>query len=116
MKPWHQSCDLAWAAGLYEGEGSTLAVDVHANKRYVYLRVQIGMTDLEPLEKMRTLFGGRIYGPYLQVRSSKPIYSWRLQEQEGVRRFICQMYRHLSPRRREQMRVAWRRSTWKVAA
>jgi hypothetical protein len=53
-----EELDIAWAAGLFEGEGTI--VDSTGS---VQLRVK--MTDLDVLEKLFDVFGvGGIYGPY----------------------------------------------------
>lgn len=49
--------DVAWAAGLYEGEGS---VGMSRSRRYP--RLALGMTDREPVEWFRDILGfGSIY-------------------------------------------------------
>jgi hypothetical protein len=53
-----ESAQIAWAAGLFEGEGTI--VD---SAGPVQLRVK--MTDLDVLERLLDVFGvGEIYGPY----------------------------------------------------
>jgi hypothetical protein len=49
--------DAAWAAGLFEGEGSI----VLCNGR---VRLQLRMCDDEPVRRLPKILGGRVYGPY----------------------------------------------------
>jgi hypothetical protein len=50
--------EIAWAAGLFEGEGSITHV-------YGRTQLRIHMTDFEVLERFLEIIGaGRIYGPY----------------------------------------------------
>jgi len=49
--------DIAWAAGLIEGEGCFPC----QNGRY---SIQVSMTDPDVMGKLATLFGTKTYGPY----------------------------------------------------
>lgn len=56
MRDWDQ--EIAWAAGFFEGEGSTTLHDGR-------LALQVKNNDLEPLEHFRrAVEAGEIYGPY----------------------------------------------------
>jgi len=77
----------AYAAGLYEGEGSVTVYKGCA-------RVSIGMKDLEPLNRMLAIYGGKIYGPYTGA-----MYSWRLSGWAAVEAFYASVRATLSERR-----------------
>jgi len=64
--------DVAWFAGLMEGEGSFL------KRRRWGMVLAIVMTDRDVLERVQQLFGGHLYD--LKTRQShwKPSYMWRL--------------------------------------
>lgn len=71
---------MAWAAGLFEGEGS-VTVDSDGG-----ICLQINMTDLEPLQRFAQVVGGRIGGPYNQSRAKpnwKPFWKWRVRGVEA---------------------------------
>lgn len=90
--------DVAWLAGLYEGEGS-----VYTSKRG-YLVVRIAMTDREPVERAYRIAGGTFEGA--RPRSNpryKPIYSWGIFTWEAGIEFFDQIGPFLSPRRLQQM-------------
>ena len=56
MEPFNPA--IAWAAGLFEGEGTITRCDGR-----LHLRMQL--TDLEVLERFAEIVGtGKIYGPY----------------------------------------------------
>lgn len=67
MRLWteHSDTDLAWAAGLFDGEG---CVNAHWSPpsqegsfgRSVALDVQVVMTDERPIQRLAALFGGRV--------------------------------------------------------
>jgi hypothetical protein len=66
--------EVAWAAGLFEGEGS-----ITHSKGRPQLRIQ--MADLEVLERFLEIFGvGTIYGPYTRGHQDgckrKPTWIW----------------------------------------
>jgi hypothetical protein len=89
--------DTAYAAGLYEGEGT-----VGSNKQGGW-RVIISMTDEEPLARLKTTIGGRLRGPYPAVGlGHKPLYKWDLTKYDNVYRFYRAIEPYLSPRRISQ--------------
>lgn len=79
--------DLAWAAGFFDGEGSVVvwhkpAVKVCAGKVY-NLRVSVGCTDLEPIEKLKYLFGGKIYYRKPLRANWKGCHIWHLSSKQA---------------------------------
>lgn len=62
----------AWAAGLFEGEGSVINAAG---------RLSVKMTDEDVVRRLHSIVGGRVYGPYsydTQVDGSvrKPAWMW----------------------------------------
>ena len=114
------SDDVAYCAGLFEGEGSfgvtrtyTKRSGVKALRKAPYVILQIQMTDLEPLQKFVTVFGGYINGPYTpggylpggrKASKPKPFYKAIIQKRENVYGAVNLMWKYLSPRRKEQWR------------
>jgi hypothetical protein len=97
------SRELAWAAGLFEGEGSF--VEHRVNKRS--MSTQISMTDLDSLERFWSAVGvGTIAGPYQYAsqgrdRSShKPYYKWAVYGFENVQYVVALLWFGLGVRRR----------------
>lgn len=91
--------DWAYVAGLFEGEGSVNA------RRHI---AQIGMCDREPLERVQTIAGGKLYGPYWRNDGRKrPMWEWRLVGYDAVLLLRGNIEEWLSPRRLAQFeRVA----------
>lgn len=54
--------DIAWAAGFIEGEG-TVRINLKRNK-YKYFIISVSQTSTKPLDKLKSIFGGKVYGPY----------------------------------------------------
>ena len=78
--------DLAYIAGIIDGEGSIIAQRSTSKKgqlkRYNII-VVVNMTDTSAIELIRALFGGRFY-KYLPRRSErKAITRWQVSGQEA---------------------------------
>lgn len=76
-------CEVAWAAGFFDGEGCTSLHRAKVGGRiYDHVRVTVGQVNRETLERFRQAIGGRgrINGPYERGANNvghKPI--WRYQ-------------------------------------
>lgn len=88
--------DIAWAAGLYEGEGHC-GVTSNGSKGSFYLK--ISQKDTFILEKLRAKFGGSLTpATDTQVCAQWSVYGAR------ARGFMYTIYSFLSPRRRSQLK------------
>lgn len=94
-----QAIDLGWAAGFLEGEGSfpanATAVTACQKQR-------------EPLDRLRRLFGGRVY--WRPEGGTYGIYAWYLHG-PSARGVMMTLFSLMSPRRKAQIRGAlmrWR--------
>src|SRR5690349_18640689 len=94
--------DIAWAAGIFEGEGWAGS---NIGKAKAQLgaspQVKVQMTDIEPPERLFKLFGGGFHN-----RTSKPprkpkVYIWSASG-ERARKFLHDVFPFLSPRRQSQ--------------
>lgn len=59
----------AWAAGLFEGEGSVVPVKGG-------VRLQLKMTDEDVVRRFCAIVGGTVYGPYSYDDIRKPAWAW----------------------------------------
>ena len=65
--------DSAWAAGFIDGEG---CITLHRNTLNGYvLRLQVSSSTIEPLERLKEIFGGRLNGPYANKGRYKDSYN-----------------------------------------
>lgn len=107
--------EIAYVAGLYEGEGN-----VCRRKDYRNVILSIRMTDREPLEKVLEYTTiGSVTGPHKSTGPTKgreytPIYSYKVYG-SNVQAFIAMVWSHLSPRRKAQARAALVGANWKSA-
>ena len=95
--------ELAWAAGFFDGEGST---SIHPNvvnmRTYFFLCMQLTQTgDILPytLERFRKAVGeGKVYGPYTPAGlGSLPVWKWQVQKGLSVRLVGDRLRPYLSP-------------------
>lgn len=79
---------LAWAGGLYDGEGSASLSPHRTHEGHVSPEVavtQSGLTCPEVLERFRATLGcGRNYGPYIQEGATLPVFRWKASAQSDV--------------------------------
>ena len=102
---------VAYAAGLFEGEGS-IDRSKHASGKYVYPRLQIAMVDREPLDRFQSIMGGRLHGPYKHRRRKgsqkwKVYWKWSVNGWADFDRVMILMRPWLSPRRLAQADAVW---------
>lgn len=95
--------DLAWAAGLFEGEGCISLNRPNKSKNSAYPTMAIGMTDKEPLEKFRQAISvGSLKGPYKKSGPRKDVWEWRAHGLEKVEQVLALFWPYLSPRRKKR--------------
>lgn len=94
--------DLAWAAGVIEGEGS-----IYKSKRNPRSwQISVGMTDLDVVERLCQITGlGKVAGPYV-VERCKPLWTWKVIRQGEVYALLAAVWTWLGQRRREKARQA----------
>jgi hypothetical protein len=95
--------DIAWAAGIFEGEGSC-----YRSPNSSTARCRVAQNDRWLLDRLRAMFGGSVQ-VLAQVGSGlnrKAVaHGWHISG-ERARGFLMTIYVFLSPRRKEQVRRA----------
>ena len=86
---------LFWFIGLFEGEGS-----FSMTKRYARW-VTITSTDLDVLERVTELFGGKIITPKLRNEKWKQEYVWYTTK-DNSKKIIDSIFPYLCKRRQER--------------
>lgn len=94
--------DLHWAAGFLEGEGSFGACGGPSGQAG-QIRITCHQTIMEPLERLRVIFGGHVMGPHRGPR--RPIYLWSLQYRAAVGAMMT-LYPLMSDKRKTQIKTA----------
>lgn len=97
--------DIPWAAGCFEGEGSTIIDRRENNVSVMALLVQ---KDRWLCDRYQALFGGSVTA-HVQHPSANPkpitMHYWRLTGPRA-RGFLMTIYKFLSPRRQQRIREA----------
>lgn len=94
--------DIAWAAGIFEGEGTASRNNTNSNFAIVVQK------DRWLIDRFRALFGGSV-----RIVTRKPnasfkggeYYEWNASGARA-RGFLMTVYKFLSPRRKEQVKFA----------
>lgn len=103
--------ELRWLAGWLEGEG-TFVVTYGTTRGVRYRRVRVNgtSTDHDVLVYVKSLAGGRIYGPYKNPgpwKETKPVYQWTLSTHTQCEELLHRLLPYMvSSRRQEQVRAA----------
>jgi len=103
---------LAWAGGLYDGEGSASVSPHRTHVGHFSPEVavtQSGTTRPQVLEQMRDVVGcGRIYGPYTQVGATLPVFRWKAAALGDVEHSLYRLAPWIGSVKRDQARKVWR--------
>ena len=93
--------EIAWAAGLFEGEGSICI-------KPQTIQLQLGMTDKDVIEKFWLLLGlGKVYGPYKRKQEHhKPMFVWSVSGQQRCQAILAAFWSFLGVRRQGKARDA----------
>lgn len=96
--------DIAWAAGLFEGEGSFSATRPRGTRR-PYLRATMQSMDRDVLERFQEVIGfGSIYTirPDPRLSHGRPIYQWACASEAKFILLLDMIGPHLGVRRRQR--------------
>src|ERR1700682_2480172 len=93
--------EIAWCAGLFEGEGNIGVARSAPYQGRFEPRLQIRMTDEDVLVKFRSLMGGRLTGPFIQKNppGAKPYWIWIVSSWDEFDRVGSQLRPWLCNRR-----------------
>jgi hypothetical protein len=91
--------DIAWAAGIYEGEGSIWKSPQCG--KYRGLKITVPQKEPWILYRLRNLFGGKV-----SPQTGRTISLWRISGDRALG-FSETIYVLLSPHRQQQLRTAW---------
>lgn len=97
-----RALDVAWAAGLFEGEGCWCVT--HPSPTQTQMQVRLAMTDRDVVERFATVMGcgtvrTRDHDAH-QAKGWKPLHEWYVYEAAKVREVIALLAPHMGTRRR----------------
>jgi hypothetical protein len=93
---------IAWAAGLFEGEG---CIAMTKQKRGTRRALFVASTDFDVLEKFRSIVGAGVMREMKVRGNRKRAWRWEVQKWSDVERIGRLLLPHLCSRRREKMRL-----------
>lgn len=99
--------ELAWAAGFFDGEGSTcISRTTKGGHKYQKPHIEVAQSDRAVLDRMRAILGiGKVYGPYVPKTnrlSKRPYYRLTITSEVNVQAAIRKMWPWLSEQKRQQ--------------
>lgn len=97
------SHDLAWAAGIFDGEGSVGAYTWGESKN-LRVSIQVGNTCLLMISKFHDMFGGYVATTKKARKNGQPYYTWRCRS--GYQEFFLRSVLPYLVTKREQAEVA----------
>jgi len=96
-----KSIDIAWAAGLFEGEGT-----IYFHNQSTRYRLGLKMTDKDVMDKFFNIFKvGTLYGPYtpkekrLDGENRKDFWLWQCWQPSEVNGFLKNLLPYFGKRR-----------------
>ena len=92
--------DVGFAMGLIVAEGSFTG-----DRRQPSLEIKLHRRDIEPLEQLQRVMGGRIFGPY--AHGGRNLYAYMLRGRE-LKDAMPLLQRHLPPSWKRVQFEAWR--------
>jgi len=96
--------EIAWAAGLFEGEGC-LNSYARKGKGSRGVQVRLAMTDRDAVDRFAAIVGvGSVHGPRIKKAGQKPIFEWYVQDATEVQQVIELLLPWLCARRSERAR------------
>lgn len=98
----------AWAAGLFEGEGSAVCRPMSYRRKGLQRRLQISMSDEDVLLRFREVVGAGGIRPlkprkHTGGRPQKPMFRWTCSKWSDTERIARALYPFLLSRRRQQV-------------
>lgn len=99
--------DIAWLAGLLEGEGSFL-LDNRSAKRFKVSTsppspfIKIQMTDEDVIKKVATMVNKNVFSPTRKTVKSKTTYSVHIGDRPTLRILLPRLFPYLGARRQAQ--------------
>jgi hypothetical protein len=94
--------DIAWAAGLFEGEGCWNFYVPRSGSKTNRTQARLGMTDEDVVRRFATVVGcGKVRGPVNRGNPEhKPMFEWYIQRRKHVLALIELFWPYMGTRRR----------------
>lgn len=90
--------DIAWAAGILEGEGC-FGLNKVKNFPSKQISIRCKMTDNDIILRLQSVFGGYVRPKKPNKETDKPLWEWSLYKQADVETVILKILPYLGVRR-----------------
>ena len=92
----------AWAAGLFEGEGSIFVATINGRSgNYSYARLELKMTDEDVVRQFqRVVMAGKVRYKPPRKAHYKEAWCWQLTNKEECKRVLADFWPYLGTRRK----------------
>lgn len=96
--------EIAWAAGLFEGEGSIVCNKIQNRPDSYRTTISMSSCDRDVLERFVRIIGrGKVLGPYTnKIPTRKDKFDWAVQNYNDCLYVLGLLYPYLGLRRREK--------------
>lgn len=95
--------ELAWAGGLFEGEGCFVCYKLSHRKDSYRVSTTLSMTDKDVVETFCKVMGfGTVKGPYSPSNGNKLRYVWEVQNFRDCLKVTELLYPYLHSRRKQK--------------
>ena len=96
-----RSDEAAWAAGIFEGEG-TISTSTRKGRTHALVELKVAMTDQDVVLRLREIFDcGTTRGPYTRDEN-KPYWIWSVSKQADVVHILARLLPYLGRRRKRK--------------
>ena len=94
--------EVAWFAGLFEGEGSLSRNRPNPNSSW---RMSLKMADRDIISRIKEIFGGKMYDePHHHINPNhKDLFLWQLSTQKEISDIVIAIYPFMGKRRQAKM-------------
>lgn len=90
--------DIAWVAGVVEGEGALCATSGNSSE------LKVLMTDEDVIRRLHAVTGlGNVNGPIHHKNGGKPLFAWKVSNKRDLARILLAIYPLLGKRRQGQV-------------
>jgi hypothetical protein len=94
--------DIAWLAGLLEGEGCFTCSFQNGNN-FATPRIQLTMTDQDVVEKAARLLNTKVTSTDWRTKGDKAVFRTSLARQEDLKKVLTDIHPFMGKRRQEKI-------------
>jgi hypothetical protein len=99
--------EIAWAAGIFEGEGTVFSHKTRSTDTHRYVRLSLSMADEDIVRRLNAIVPGKLNGPFKTRKDNhRPMWKWQVDRIDQVQEILRLFWPWLGQRRRSQAALA----------